>query len=177
MHPHTIFVTSLADMPHYVDELSPARVVSIIQPELQPARPRSLEPQAHLRIGVHDISSHTPDGILPGIRDVEALVEFLDGWDPERGALLSHCYAGVSRSTAAGLIAAVMKTGDPTWSALRLRSAAPHAIPNPRIIELADQILGLAGTLVEARAMMGAPSVSPEEARIAVLRIRPGPPG
>ena len=172
MHPHTIFVTSLFDMPHYVEELSPTRVVSIIQPELQPERPEGLAERAHLRVGVHDISEHTPDSILAGVRDVEELIDFIDAWDPAEGALLAHCYAGVSRSTATALIAAAMKTDDPAWSATRLRAAAPHAIPNRRIIELADAVLGLGGSLLEAREAMGAPSVSPEEAAITVLRIR-----
>ena len=171
MHPHTIFVTNLFDMPHYVWELAPARVVSIIQPELQPVRPEELLPAAHLRVGVHDISEHRDNHILPERRDIEDLIQFAHGWNPAEGAFLTHCYAGVSRSTAAALIAATIKTGDPHWSAIRLRAAAPHAYPNRRIIALADEILDLAGALNEACEAMGDSTASELEAPLTVLRI------
>jgi predicted protein tyrosine phosphatase len=171
MHPRTIFVTSLFDMPHFVRELSPARVVSIIQPELQPDRPAELPEPAHLRVQVHDISEHRDDHILPAHQHIEALIDFVHGWNPDEGALLAHCYAGVSRSTATALIAATMKTGDAHWSALRLRAAAPHAYPNRRIVALADDILGLAGELMDACEAMGSSEVSVVEGPLTVLRI------
>jgi predicted protein tyrosine phosphatase len=171
MHPQTIFVTSLFDMPHYVRELSPARVVSIIQPELQPQRPEELPEPAHLRVGVHDISDYREDHILAGHADIEALVDFVHGWNPDEGGFLTHCYAGVSRSTAAALIAATIKTGDAHWSALRLRAAAPHAYPNRHIIALADEILGLTGDLIDACEAMGSSEVSVMEGPLTVLRI------
>ena len=124
MHPRTIFVTSLFDMPHFVRELTPARVVSIIQAELQPERPRELAESRHLRVQVHDISEHRDDHILPDRVHVETLIDFVSDWNPDEGALLTHCYAGVSRSTAAALIAAAIKTGDAHWSAMRLRACA-----------------------------------------------------
>ena len=170
MHPHTIFVTNLFDMPHYVSELVPTHVVSIIQPELQPSRPDQLPESAHLRVGVHDISEHQEDQILAVYQDIETLVRFIDTWKPSDGAFLTHCYAGVSRSTATALIAASIKTGDPEWSAIRLRAAAPHAYPNRRIIALADEVLDLGGRLVEACEAMG--SSSPVvEGPLTVLRI------
>jgi predicted protein tyrosine phosphatase len=170
MHPHTIFVTNLFDMPHYVGELVPTHVVSIIQPELQPARPEQLPESGHLRVGVHDISEQQEDQILAAYQDIETLVRFIDTWNPSDGAFLTHCYAGVSRSTATALIAASIKTGDPEWSALRLRAAAPHAYPNRRIIALADEVLGLRGRLLDACEAMG--SSSPVvEGPLTVLRI------
>ncbi|MEM8769227.1 MAG: protein tyrosine phosphatase [Pseudomonadota bacterium] len=169
-HPQTIFVTSLYEMPHFVRELRPSRVVSIIQPELQPDRPGRLAAAAHLRVAVHDISDERPFHVLPEREHVEALVRFIDAWSPEEGALLTHCYAGVSRSTAAALIAAAMKTGDPHWSALRLRAASPHAAPNRRIISLADDVLGLGGRLREACDAMGE-SAGVVEGPLTVLRI------
>lgn len=170
-HPHTIFVTSLFEMPHFVRQLAPARVLSIIQPEFQPERPVELEEAAHLRIAVHDISEHREDQILAAHRDVESLIGFIEDWNPADGAFLAHCYAGVSRSTAAALIAATIKTGDPHWSALHLRAAAPHAQPNRRIIALADEILGLDRALVSALESMGEASAV-FEGPLTVLRIR-----
>ena len=167
---NTIFVTSLFEMPHFVRELTPARLVSIIQPELQPDRPAEISPERHLRVSVHDISARLPDQILAAHRDVETLIRFLEGWDPAEGALLAHCYAGVSRSTATALIAATMKLGDPGDAARRLRAAAPHAQPNPRIITLADEVLSLDGALIRAREEMGSASAV-FEGPLTVLRI------
>lgn len=157
-------------MPHFVRELAPARVVSIIQPELQPDLPTELDEQDFLRVAVHDISERSEHHILPGREAVSALIDFIAGWRPEQGALLTHCYAGVSRSTAAALIAATLKTNDPHWAARRLRAAAPHAAPNRLIIALADDLLGLNGALIDARENMGE-SVSVVEGPLTVLRI------
>ncbi len=157
-------------MPHYVRELEPARVVSIIQPELQPDRPWEIAESAHLRIGVHDISEHREHHILPGADEIAALIDFIDAWDPGDGALLAHCYAGISRSTATALISATMKTSDPAWAAMRLRAAAPHAAPNSRIIALADDLLGMNGRLNEACAGMGE-AVRVVEGPLTLLRI------
>ena len=171
IHRQTIFVTSLFDMPHYVRELRPVRVVSIIQPELQPERPPELPAAAHLRVGIHDISEHREDHILAERADIESLIEFVHGWAPDEGPFLTHCYAGVSRSTATALIAATVKTGDPRWSAIRLRAASPHAYPNRRIIALADDILGLDGELIDACHAMGEATARVVEGPLTVLRI------
>ena len=75
-------------------------------------------------------------------------------WDGE-APLRIHGLAGVSRSTAARLIAHVLQTGDPRESAAALRRASPYAWPNRRIVALADSILGFDGELIEARESMG----------------------
>ena len=172
-HPNTIFVTSLFDMPHYVRELEPARLVSIIQPELQPVRPAEFTEDAHLRVAVHDITEPEFDGVLIEEAHVRQLIAFIEAWDAAEGALLTHCYAGISRSTAAALIACYVKTGDGETSAAALRTAAPHAAPNRRIISLADAVLGCAGALSDARERMGAPSLAIVEAPLTTLRFDP----
>lgn len=171
---HTIFVTSLFAMPHHVRQLRPARLVSIIQPEFQPPRPGELTQRAHLRIEVHDIAEPQFDQVLAEREDIERLVEFIDDWQPDEGALLTHCYAGVSRSTATALIACYMKTGDAVLSARSLRTASPHAEPNRHIIALADEVLNCDGELIEAREAMGARSVMIDyDAPLTTLRMPP----
>ncbi len=172
-HPNTIFVTSLFDMPHYVRELEPARLVSIIQPELQPARPAEVTRDAHLRVAVHDIAEPEFDCVLIEEAHVRQLIGFIEAWDAAEGALLTHCYAGISRSTAVALIACYVKTGDGETSAVTLRTAAPHAAPNRRIISLADTVLGCAGALIDARERMGAPLPAIVEAPLTTLRFDP----
>ena len=170
-HSNTIFVTSLFDMPHYVREIEPARLVSIIQPELQPERPPQIPREAHLRLGVDDITEHQVASVLVEEPDIRQLVQFIEAWDPEEGALLTHCYAGVSRSTATALIAHYVKGGDAYLSATSLRDAAPHAAPNRRIISIADHVLGCGGSLIDATQRMSAPDFTVAEGALTTLRL------
>ena len=149
-----IYITNLFDLPSHVAVLRPGYLVSIIQPVFQPETPPEIDPQRHLRVSVDDISEPDSGSILPGQQHIEELVAFLDEWQPDE-FLMVHCYAGVSRSTAAALIGHFMKCGDELASARSLRAAAPHASPNRCIIALADDILGCGGRLIEAREAMG----------------------
>lgn len=170
-HRNTIFVTNLFDMPKLVRELEPARLISIIQPELQPDRPSELIEHAHHRVEVHDITQDEPYSVLIQEEHLQSMVEFIDLWDPNQGALMTHCYAGISRSTATALIAAYMKTNDALGSARALRVAAPYAQPNRRVIALADRVLGCNGALIAAREDIGTASEFVAEAPLTVLRI------
>ena len=150
----TIYISSLADMPRLVRQLGIRDLVSIIQPTAQPPTPPEIEPARHYRCALHDIVKPNPGDVLPERSHISDLIAFLRTWDGEE-PLLIHCLAGVSRSTAAGLIAHVLQTGDPRKSAAALRRASPYAWPNRRIVALADSILGFDGDLIEAREGMG----------------------
>jgi len=149
-----IYVTNLFDLPMHVRALRPGYLVSIIQPEFQPETPPEITPRRHYRVDVHDISEPRPGSIIPEHEHIAGLIDFLSEW-PLDQSLMVHCYAGVSRSTAVALIGHFIKTGDESVSARALRAAAPHALPNRRIIKLADDILGCDGRLVAAREAMG----------------------
>lgn len=166
----TIYVSSLYEMPQWVQRHRPSHLVSVIEHALQPARPTEIADARHLRLGVNDISEPVADAVLPGESDVAALIEFLGDWRPADGSLLVHCYAGISRSTACALIAHVIYTKDPEHSVAALAAAAPNARPNRRIIALADALLGYGGALSSARAAMpeGLPAV---EAPLTILKL------
>lgn len=80
--------------------------------------------------------------------DVEAALAF----DQPNTRLLVHCHAGISRSSAIGLaiLAARMEAGDEQLAVEELFRIRPEAVPNLKIIRLADQILARDGRLVEA---------------------------
>ncbi|MCY4058706.1 MAG: hypothetical protein OXG44_11960, partial [Gammaproteobacteria bacterium] len=130
--------------------------VSIIEPDAQPPTPPGIKPDRHYRCPVHDIVERRPGEVMPQADHVQKLIEFLRTWDGE-APLLTHCHAGISRSSAVALIAHVLQTGCPAKSAKALRSASPYASPNRRIVALADSIMGLGGALVDARQNLGAP--------------------
>jgi predicted protein tyrosine phosphatase len=68
-----------------------------------------------------------------------------------------HCYAGVSRSTAAAFVAVCTLNPRRSEAAVAeaLRRASPTATPNIRIVALADDILGRNGRMVEAITAIG----------------------
>ncbi len=71
--------------------------------------------------------------------------------------MLIHCFAGVSRSTAAAFIAAcaLAPKRDEIDIAHALRAASPTATPNARLVALADHALGRSGRMNEAIAAIG----------------------
>ena len=151
----TIYVSSLADMPGLVRRFGVRDLVSVIQADAQPPTPVEVDPQRHYRCAVHDIVEWRPGEVLPQADHIADLIAFLGTWDGE-SPLLTHCHAGVSRSTAVALIAHVLQTRDPSKSATALRKASPYAWPNRRIVALADSLMGFDGALIEAREAMGA---------------------
>ena len=151
----TIYVSSLADMPGLVRRFGVRDLVSIVQPDAQPSTPWGVDPDRHYRCAVHDIVEPRPGEVLAQSGHIAELIDFLGTWDGE-SPLLTHCLAGVSRSTAVALIAHVLQTGDPSKSARALREASPYAWPNRRIVALADSLMGFEGALIEAREAMGA---------------------
>ena len=149
-----LHVCSLAEMPDHAESLRPDRVITLLQPEWQPPTPPVVAPEHHYRVEINDITEPLEDQILPSREHVEGLIRFLES--AREASLLVHCYAGVSRSTAAALIAMVLDAPGREREATRaLRAAASYAQPNRLIIRLADEILDRRGGLVAALAVMG----------------------
>lgn len=150
-----IYICSLFELEYHFRLLRPGYLISLVQPEFQPPTPSGLASDRHLRVAFHDVSEPVEGAIAPDERHIDELVRFLQGW-PGDEALLMHCYAGVSRSTAGALIALALDLDGRELEAARLlREAAPHAHPNFRMIVLADQVLGREGRLIAAREAMG----------------------
>ena len=83
--------------------------------------------------------------------DILQIVRLAEGLRSETGTVLIHCEAGVSRSSAAALImyAYWFGPGREQEAMARVLSQRPVAIPNRRMIELADRLLDRGGRLVE----------------------------
>lgn len=165
-----IYITNLFSMQHEIERFRPTHVVSLIQAQFQPDRPAQIRPENHLRLEVHDIVDRSQRGILPAHADVHRLVQFLSDWCHTDGHLLTHCYAGISRSTAAALIALYLRTGNALESGRVLRQAAPHARPNRLIVRIADEILATGGALARSVEAMG-PSEPLYEAPLAIISL------
>jgi predicted protein tyrosine phosphatase len=151
----SIWICSREAMPALVERLGCARLVSLLPENAQPPRPAAVAEADHLRIIVDDVDEPLEGFILPAEEHVEQLVAFLRESPADR-PLVIHCLAGVSRSTAAALVALVLDApGREHEAAALMRSAAPFADPNRRLITVADAFLGRGGALVAALDSMG----------------------
>lgn len=93
----------------------------------------------------------TEEGATEG--DVRRIIQLAEQLRSESGTLLIHCEAGVSRSTATALIIYACWLGrDHEDEAMRrVGDQRPFAIPNRRMVALADTLLELDGRLLQAR--------------------------
>ena len=85
--------------------------------------------------------------------DIRRIINLAQQLRSENGTLLIHCEAGVSRSTAAALImyACWLGRGREDEAMRRVIAQRPFAIPNRRMVALADRLLALDGRLILAR--------------------------
>jgi predicted protein tyrosine phosphatase len=157
-----IYVCNLVEMADHAQALEVSHLVSLVSPDEQPPTPACLAIERHHRVGIHDISEPLDGHILPAAEHIEGLIDFVRAWRHDEAPILIHCVAGISRSMAAALITLAVKApGRELDAARHLRGAAAHAWPNRRMIELADELLGCAGRLVQAREAMGPANLLP----------------
>ena len=87
--------------------------------------------------------------------DILRIIRLAERLRSETGRVLIHCEAGVSRSSAAALIMYTcwFGPGREQEAMERVVSQRPVAVPNRRMIELADRLLDRGGRLVNALAV------------------------
>ncbi len=161
-----INVCALSKLDENLERTGATHLISLIGHKIEFTRPAHIERQNYLRVKVSDIvpqqdGSRTPehqrDGhILTEHTHVHDIINFVRGWD-KKTPMLIHCYAGVSRSTAAAYIAKLILQPelDEMQLALELRALSPTATPNPHIIALADRILMRQGRMIRAAQTIG----------------------
>ena len=142
---------------HATVEATGARwLVTLINVKTVVARPPSIGEQAHLFLGMSDIVVPMEGEVAPGEPHVDELLAFVRRWD-RQSPLLIHCYAGVSRSTAAAFIAACALDPERPEHEIagRLRALSPTATPNSMLVRIADAQLGRGGRMSTAIASIG----------------------
>ncbi|MBA3448428.1 MAG: protein tyrosine phosphatase [Pseudaminobacter sp.] len=151
-----IHVCSLSKLEETVAAAGAMRLVSLLAAGTAMNRPAAITEQNHLFLSMNDIAEAQEGLTLPGETHVCHLLEFAGGWDRSR-PLVVHCYAGISRSTASAYIiaAALSPKRDEAELAQTLRGLSPSATPNPRLIAVADQILGRSGRMIAAIKAIG----------------------
>lgn len=132
------------------------KIISLLSAGTAMERPRAIAEGNHLLINMHDIAEPQDGMTLPGREHVERILEFGQKWDRSQ-PLVVNCFAGISRSTAtAYMLAAMLRPQrDEAELAQTLRRLSPTATPNPRLIAIADELLGRNGRMVEAIRSIG----------------------
>jgi predicted protein tyrosine phosphatase len=133
----------------------PSHVLTLmVEPHVE--TPESILPDRHLRLSVHDIAEAVEGSVAPDRSHIADLLAFAQSWD-RSAPFLVHCWAGISRSTAAAYILLCDLHGpgheDRIAQALRLR--APHAQPNRLMILHADTLMGRERRMIAAVEAMG----------------------
>ena len=151
-----IHVCSLSRLKATVKETGASHIATLISAETVVPRPETVAPENHLFLGFNDIITPQDGMVPPAARHVEELINFVRAWDQQQ-PLVIHCYAGISRSTAAAYISlcALDPSKDEAEIAQELRRRSPSATPNIRMVRFADDALGRDGRMVAAIEAIG----------------------
>jgi len=151
-----IHVCSLARLHDTVEDTRARHVVTLIKDISLVRRPDSIAPGNHLLLDMDDIVVEMDGYVPPSQEHVEKLIDFVTRWD-RTAPIVVHCYAGISRSTAGAFITAcaLNPRRDEATIARAIRDSSPTAIPNMRLVALADNILGRKGRMVKAVQAIG----------------------
>jgi predicted protein tyrosine phosphatase len=152
----TLHVCPLSRLHETVTATGASHVVTLINRSTLVERPGSIAPERHLFIDMSDIVEPLEGHILPAQQHVDELLGFTRGWSRE-SPLVFHCFAGISRSTAAAYITAcaLAPERDEAEIAGALRRASRTATPNALLVTLADDRLGRGGRMVDAIRAIG----------------------
>jgi predicted protein tyrosine phosphatase len=146
-----IIVSPLSKVQALVDQHKVSHVVSLLGPDTPHRNFTGITAPRHLKLTFHDIIAPAEGFTAPQAQDVENLLGFLRGWN-RQGPMLIHCWAGISRSTAAAFTAMCHyhPETDELTLAKQLRTLSHVATPNRRIVAFADDIMGRRGRMVDA---------------------------
>ena len=158
-----IHVCPLSAVPDVIAAHDASHLVTCLQDEVVVETPAIIKPDNHVRLRIHDIAEPIEGYIAPGAEHVAQLLGFAAAWD-RQGPMVIHCWAGISRSTAAAFITlcALNPEAPEETIARLLREASPTAYPNRLMIRLGDAALGRAGRMMEAVETIGRGIVASE---------------
>jgi len=151
-----IIVSPLSEAQRLVIDHQVGRVVSLLGPESPHRRFTGVHTDRHLQLTFHDITVPTEGFVAPRPKDTEQIIAFVREWERD-APLLIHCWAGISRSTAAAYVAMCMlrPPGREDEIAWELRHASASATPNRLMVSHADRMLGRNGRMVTAIEAIG----------------------
>lgn len=163
-----LLITPYSALVPAVRRHKPSHVLSVLADPVVET-PEGIARDRHLQISMHDIAEPAESMIVPSSDHVASILAFGRGWD-KRKPFLVHCWAGISRSTAAAyiLLCDMHGPGHEHTIAKALRFHAPHAQPNQLMVRYADALLERKNRMIEAVQSLGAavPAVEGEVVEI-----------
>lgn len=162
-----ILVTPLSAVEATIRDYRPSHLITLLSPEYMIETPEGVPSERHLRLGLHDVTETMESEHPPGAHHIGSLLEFGRGWSAD-APMLVHCWAGVSRSTAAAyiLLCDRLGAGCETEVARLLRARAPHASPNSLMVRIADEALARRGRMIAAIESIGRGTMVAEGERV-----------
>ncbi|MCR9141870.1 MAG: hypothetical protein NXI24_06430 [bacterium] len=120
-----------------------SHIISFSDPERDPPPGLQAPGRQVLRLVFEDLDQDEVLSALskpPTREHTRSIIEF--GREISAGSkVLVHCHAGVSRSTATGLILLYLQLGDERLARARLLELKPKAVPNKLLLRFADEML------------------------------------
>jgi predicted protein tyrosine phosphatase len=158
-----IYVCPLSGVTQTVTSAKAGRLITLINAATPVERPAAIAPERHLFLAVNDIVEPIEGLITPQADHVQQLLDFVSDWD-RRQPIVIHCFAGISRSTAAAFITvcALAQDRDEFEVARTLRAASAYAYPNRLLVRLGDELLGRKGRMVDAIEAIGIGALAEE---------------
>jgi predicted protein tyrosine phosphatase len=152
----SIHVCALRRVPEMVKHTGARHLISAINAQFIPETPTTIPDNRHLKLDMNDIVEAQPGLILPNTGHVAKLIEFVRSWD-KQAPILIHCYAGLSRSTAAAFIALCALNPRTPEDAIAhaLRRSSDTAAPNRLFVALADKVMRREGRMIAALHSIG----------------------
>lgn len=152
--PFQLAICGVAELPEVVARFKPTHVISITDPGDD--LPEFSIDVTVLRLAFWDahtltkvtkmLAAREPDD-YPNLDHARAILDFGELL-PKGARVLTHCWAGVSRSTAAAFVLAVQrKSGDEKSAFDLVKVLRPGAMPNRLIVQFADKLLGADGRM------------------------------
>lgn len=150
-----IHVAPLSAVQDIARGLSSYDLLTLLSPDTDAEALATLVPQRRLHLVFHDIVEVRAGLIAPSAAMIAAMLDFSRARIHET-PLLIHCWAGISRSSAAAyIIACDRHPGYEEELANLLRARAPFVTPNRLMVSLADDMMKRKGAMVDAIARIG----------------------
>ncbi len=149
-------VCPLSQLEKTVSRVGARHLISLMSAGAAVDLPTQISPQNYLSLSFNDIAAPRAGLIAPQAEHMRALLAYVRRWGGS-APLVIHCWAGISRSTAAAYIAAcaLSERGREAELAHLLRASSPSATPNGRMIALADELLERDGEMIDAIKTIG----------------------
>jgi predicted protein tyrosine phosphatase len=150
-----LHVSSLGALQGVTARLGSYDLLTLLSPDYPEQDLSRFACQRHVRLAFHDIVEVRPGLTAPDHQMMQAILDFGRGATGQC-AMLVHCWAGISRSSAAAFaIACDRNPGFERDIAMQLRRRAPSVTPNRLMIALADDLLRRDGRMIAAIEAIG----------------------